>query len=205
MSPTNFRGSKSASRDKTGATDQRGDVAEALSHSGVAASHSIAHVIPVVERFAARALLMIGCVFLRESASCSRLDASSFEQVPVARDWTRLPTSKCQLLAIGRVFLRASAGCSRLDASSYEHLSFAHKSLHPIRICPVCSCSSFPLAGSTRLCQYGWDRTLTPRAVSDVFAAPIPVAVCLLIKWHLIKYPPRTANKALHLNNLRLA
>ena len=164
MSPTNFRGSKSASRDKTGATDQRGDVAEALSHSGVAASHSIAHVIPVVERFAARALLMIGCVFLRESASCSRL-----------------------------------------DASSYEHLSFAHKSLHPIRICPVCSCSSFPLAGSTRLCQYGWDRTLTPRAVSDVFAAPIPVAVCLLIKWHLIKYPPRTANKALHLNNLRLA
>src|SRR5881396_1031882 len=105
MSPTNFRGSKSASRDKTGATDQRGDVAEALSHSG-------AHVIPVVERFAARALLMIGCVFLRESASCSRLDASSFEQVPVARDWTRLPTSKCQLLAIGRVFLRASASCS---------------------------------------------------------------------------------------------
>jgi len=150
-------------------------------------------------------LLVIGRVFLRASASCSRLDASSFEQAPVARDWTRLPTSKCQLLAIGRVFLRASAGCSRLDASSYEHLSFAHKSLHPIRICPVCSCSSFPLAGSTRLCQYGWDRTLTPRAVSDVFAAPIPVAVCLLIKWHLIKYPPRTANKALHLNNLRLA
>src|SRR5437867_5628532 len=125
MSPTNFRGSKSASRDKTGATDQRGDVAEALSHSGVAASHSIAHVIPVVERFAARALLMIGCVFLRESASCSRLDASSFEQVPVARDWTRLPTSKCQLLAIGRVFLRASASCSRLDASSYEQVPVA--------------------------------------------------------------------------------
>src|SRR5881296_3859297 len=116
MSPTNFRGSKSASRDKTGATDQRGDVAEALSHSGVAASHSIAHVIPVVERFAARALLMIGCVFLRESAGCSRLDASSFEQVPVARDWTRLPTSKCQLLAIGRVFLRASVICSQIIA-----------------------------------------------------------------------------------------
>src|SRR5438034_119361 len=116
MSPTNFRGSKSASRDKTGATDQRGDVAEALSHSGVAASHSIAHVIPVVERFAARALPMIGCVFLRESASCSRLDASSYEQVAVARDWTRLPTSKCRLLAIGRVFLRASVICSQIIA-----------------------------------------------------------------------------------------
>src|SRR5207249_2530272 len=107
------------------ACDQRGGVAEALSPSGVAASHSIAHVIPVVERFAARALLVIGRVFLRASASCSRLDASSFEQVPVARDWTRLPTSKCQLLAIGRVFLRASASCSRLDASSFEQAPVA--------------------------------------------------------------------------------
>src|SRR5207247_11214335 len=85
--------------------------------------------IPVVERFAARALLMIGRVFLRASASCSRLDASSFEQVPVARDWTRLPSSKRQLLAIGRVFLRASASCSRLDASSFEQVPFP-------RVCP---------------------------------------------------------------------
>jgi len=53
------------------------------------------------------------------------LDASSFEQVRVTHDWTRLPSSKCELLMIGRVFLRASASYSWLDASSFEQVPVA--------------------------------------------------------------------------------